>query len=123
MEGPTLAERLASGALSLHETCELARQIADALEAAHEKGIIHRDLKPANIFLRHDPSVREDDFVVKALDFGIAKSLAGEEAAATMTGIIVGSLGYLSPEQIGRRKGLDGPFDLEGPATRRARGT
>src|SRR2546428_2461966 len=66
VEGPTLADRIAEGAIPLAEALPLARQIADALQAAHEQGIIHRDLKPANIKLRPDGTV-------KVLDFGLAK--------------------------------------------------
>src|ERR1700677_1528305 len=76
VEGPTLAERIKQGAIPLDEALRIARQIADALEAAHEKGIVHRDLKPANIKLRPDG-------MVKVLDFGLAKiaETAGAEAA------------------------------------------
>jgi serine/threonine protein kinase len=66
VEGPTLAERLARGAIQIEDALEIARQIADALEAAHAQGIIHRDLKPANIKVRPDGTV-------KVLDFGLAK--------------------------------------------------
>ena len=66
VEGPTLADRIAQGPLPLDEALSIARQIAEALEAAHEQGIIHRDLKPANIKLRPDGAV-------KVLDFGLAK--------------------------------------------------
>ena len=66
VEGPTLADRIARGPLSLDETLQIARQIAEALEAAHERGIIHRDLKPANIKVTPDGNV-------KVLDFGLAK--------------------------------------------------
>ena len=68
VEGPTLADRIARGAVPLDEAIPIAKQIADALESAHEQGIIHRDLKPANIKLR-------DDGTVKVLDFGLAKAL------------------------------------------------
>jgi serine/threonine protein kinase len=66
IEGPTLAERIADGPVPLDEALRIAKQIADALEAAHNKGIVHRDLKPANIKIRPDGSV-------KVLDFGLAK--------------------------------------------------
>src|SRR5262245_53461674 len=66
VEGPTLADRIAQGPIPLDETLPIARQIAEALEAAHEQGIIHRDLKPANVKLRPDGTV-------KVLDFGLAK--------------------------------------------------
>jgi serine/threonine-protein kinase len=68
VDGPTLADRIAQGPMPLDEALPIARQIADALEAAHEQGIIHRDLKPANIKVR-------DDGTVKVLDFGLAKAL------------------------------------------------
>ena len=66
VEGPTLADRIAQGPIPIDEALPIARQIAEALEAAHEQGIIHRDLKPANIKMR-------DDGTVKVLDFGLAK--------------------------------------------------
>ena len=103
--GPTLAERLQRGPLSLDEALAIARQIVDALEAAHEQGVIHRDLKPANIKVR-------DDGTVKVLDFGLAKALSpqgasGSEAQnsptmsarATEMGLILGTAAYMSPEQ------------------------
>ncbi len=68
VEGPTLADRIAQGPIPLDETLPIAKQIAEALEAAHEAGVIHRDLKPANIKVR-------DDGTVKVLDFGLAKAL------------------------------------------------
>ena len=68
VEGPTLADRIAQGAIPLDEALPIARQIAEALEAAHEQGIIHRDLKPANIKVRADGTV-------KVLDFGLAKAI------------------------------------------------
>jgi len=79
VDGPTLADRIAQGAVAVDEALLIAKQIAEALEAAHERGIIHRDLKPANIKLRPDGTV-------KVLDFGLAKAM---EPAATST---VGSL-------------------------------
>ena len=76
VEGPTIADRIASGPIPVDEALPIARQIAEALEAAHEHGIIHRDLKPANIKVRPDGTV-------KVLDFGLAKALgAGARAGA-----------------------------------------
>jgi len=68
VDGVTLADRIARGPLPVREALEIARQIAEALEAAHERGIVHRDLKPANAMIRHDGTV-------KALHFGLAKAL------------------------------------------------
>ena len=103
VEGETLAERITSGPLPLDDALPIARAIADALEAAHEQGIIHRDLKPANIKITPGGTV-------KVLDFGLAKAI--EEAAptpnslsptlsimATNAGVILGTAGYMSPEQ------------------------
>jgi eukaryotic-like serine/threonine-protein kinase len=102
VEGVTLAERIAAGPLPIDEALGIARQIADALEAAHEKGIIHRDLKPANVKIT--PAG-----VVKILDFGLAKTVEPAVIAsansptltmrATDTGIIMGTAAYMSPEQ------------------------
>jgi serine/threonine protein kinase/Tol biopolymer transport system component len=103
VDGETLAERIARGPLPVVHALEIARQIADALDAAHEKGIVHRDLKPANIKITSDG-------VVKVLDFGLAKleapvTEAGISASPTVTvggthaGLIVGTAAYMSPEQ------------------------
>ena len=116
VEGATLAERLALGALSVQEALELARQIADGLEAAHEKGIIHCDLKPANIKITSDGTV-------KVLDFGLAKVFGTEEsrneASRTLTIpvdptgqiVIAGTAAYMSPEQA-RAKAVDKRTDI-----------
>jgi eukaryotic-like serine/threonine-protein kinase len=114
VDGPTLADVVARGALPVADVLHIARQIAEALEAAHERGVIHRDLKPANIKLR-------DDGAVKVLDFGLAKALASGDAGAevrnegsaavgtmqatitspamTMQGVVLGTAAYMSPEQ------------------------
>ena len=109
VEGPTLAGRIALGPIPFDEALPIARQIAEALQAAHEQGIIHRDLKPANVKVRADGTV-------KVLDFGLAKALAPEAASAlaagglsqsptittpamTQAGTILGTAAYMSPEQ------------------------
>ena len=115
VEGPTLADRIAKGLIPLDETLPIAKQIAEALEAAHEAGVIHRDLKPANIKVR-------DDGTVKVLDFGLAKALdpnpEGDPsqsptltAAATQMGVIMGTAAYMSPEQA-RGKPVDKRADI-----------
>jgi eukaryotic-like serine/threonine-protein kinase len=111
VDGPTLADRIAQGPLSIDDALPIARQIAEALEAAHEQGIIHRDLKPANIKVRPDG-------MVKVLDFGLAKLATGVSHAGpreqgpaytvsptittpamTQVGMILGTAAYMSPEQ------------------------
>ena len=103
VEGPTLAERIKQGPIPVDEALPIAKQIAEALEAAHEQGIIHRDLKPANVKVK-------DDGTVKVLDFGLAKALEGTPgsdpsesptltAAATQMGVIMGTAAYMAPEQ------------------------
>jgi serine/threonine protein kinase/Tol biopolymer transport system component len=104
VEGATLGERIKEGAIPLDEALPIARQIAEALECAHERGIIHRDLKPANIKLTHDGRV-------KVLDFGLAKALQDDASGSdisnsptltmgsTKAGVILGTAAYMSPEQ------------------------
>ena len=115
VEGPTLADRIAQGPIPLDEALPIAKQIAEALEAAHEAGVIHRDLKPANIKVR-------DDGTVKVLDFGLAKALDTRPdsdpsqsptltAAATQMGMIMGTPAYMSPEQA-RGKTVDKRADI-----------
>ena len=122
VDGPTLADRIAEGAIPLDEALPLARQIAAALEAAHERGIVHRDLKPANIKVRPDGTV-------KLLDFGLAKAmenpapaLTGESgtvdhqtitspAMMTAAGVILGTAAYMSPEQA-RGRDADARSDI-----------
>jgi eukaryotic-like serine/threonine-protein kinase len=117
VEGDTLAERIASGPIPVDEALAVARQIAEALEAAHEKGIVHRDLKPANVKITPDGKV-------KVLDFGLAKALNQDgssspdvtrsptlTAAATQAGVVIGTAAYMSPEQA-RGKGVDKRADI-----------
>src|SRR5262249_21497182 len=110
VDGPTLADRIAQGAIPIDEVLPLERQIAEGLEAAHERGIVHRDLKPSNIAVRADG-------MVKLLDFGIATALQPEasvRAADTVTPSpdaeapvpllpATGTAAYASPEQVRRR--------------------
>ncbi len=110
VEGETLAQRLKAGALPFDEALEICKQIAEALEAAHEKGIVHRDLKPGNVMVRPDGTV-------KVLDFGLARAMTDDSTSAaampdsptvtsparvaspTIPGVIMGTAGYMSPEQ------------------------
>jgi serine/threonine protein kinase len=117
VEGEDLSERIARGPVPLEEALPIAKQIAEALEAAHEHGVIHRDLKPANIKLKSDGTV-------KVLDFGLAKSVEGSSVradlsasptitspAVTMGGVILGTAAYMSPEQA-RGKPVDKRADI-----------
>ena len=118
VEGDDLSQRIAKGAIPFDEALPIAKQIAEALEAAHEQGIIHRDLKPANIKVRSDGTV-------KVLDFGLAKAMeppAGSSPsltqsptlttpAMTQAGMILGTAAYMSPEQA-RGKVVDKRADI-----------
>ena len=118
VEGTTLADRISQGAVPVDESLAIAKQIADALEAAHEQNIIHRDLKPANIKVRPDGTV-------KVLDFGLAKAMEPTGAlspsqsmsptittpAMTQAGTILGTAAYMSPEQA-RHKPVDKRADI-----------
>ena len=113
LEGETVRDRLATGPLPLTRAIDIAVQIGNGLAAAHEKGIVHRDLKPENLFLTRDGRV-------KILDFGLAKvappaDLAGGSAmptaAATSAGVVLGTAGYMSPEQV-RGSGADHRSDV-----------
>src|SRR5262245_25641950 len=105
VEGETLADRLRRGPIPVEEALKFAQQIADALEAAHSRGIVHRDLKPANVKVTPEGKI-------KVLDFGLAKALENAPStnatlsnsptlslAATSEGVILGTAGYMSPEQ------------------------
>lgn len=113
LEGETLRERLRNGSLPIRKTIDYAIQVSKGLSAAHEKGIVHRDLKPENLFLTHDGRV-------KILDFGLAKLTQPESTTtgdaptlqvATETGLVMGTAGYMSPEQV-RGKSADHRSDI-----------
>jgi eukaryotic-like serine/threonine-protein kinase len=111
LEGESLRERLGEGALPWRKTVDYSVQMAKGLAAAHEKGIVHRDLKPENVFVSRDGRV-------KILDFGLAKLAADAgESAATLTGagtqpgVVMGTIGYMSPEQV-RGKPADARSDI-----------
>jgi Tol biopolymer transport system component/tRNA A-37 threonylcarbamoyl transferase component Bud32 len=121
VEGPTLADLLTGGAIGIADAIDIARQIADALEAAHDLGIVHRDLKPANVKVRPDG-------VVKVLDFGLAKAMVTDQThwpdlqaiadsptltspAMTQVGVILGTAAYMAPEQA-RGKPIDRRADI-----------
>jgi len=116
VEGPTLADRIKAGPIPVDEAVRIARQIADALEYAHERGIIHRDLKPANVKVTNDDTV-------KVLDFGLAKALEGDPSSidistsptisrmATQAGVLLGTAAYMSPEQA-KAKSVDRRADI-----------
>src|SRR5450755_2177872 len=114
LEGETLRERLRSGALPARKAIDFALQMAHGLSAAHDKGIVHRDLKPENLFITHDNRL-------KILDFGLAKLTRPEESSAssdaltmqvaTDPGVVIGTAGYMSPEQV-RGKPADNRSDI-----------
>ena len=109
VDGPTLADRIGGRPMPLDDVLAIARQIADALEAAHQRGIIHRDLKPANVKVRPDGTVKVLDFgLAKALEarspheganFGVSQSPTITSPAMTRVGVVLGTAAYMSPEQ------------------------
>ena len=117
VEGEDLSHRISHGPISIDEALPIAKQIADALEAAHEQGIIHRDLKPANIKVRSDGTVKVLDFgLAKAMDptgviADIATSPTITSPAMTQMGMILGTAAYMSPEQA-RGKPVDKRADI-----------
>jgi Tol biopolymer transport system component len=117
VDGDDLSQRIGRGPIPLDEALPIARQIADALEAAHEHGIVHRDLKPANVKVRADGTVKVLDFgLAKALD--VSSGMSGEAmnsptltAHATQLGVILGTAAYMSPEQA-KGKAVDKRADI-----------
>src|SRR5437868_15218422 len=118
VDGDDLSTRITRGPLPIDEALAIARQIAEALEAAHERGIVHRDLKPGNVKVRADGTV-------KVLDFGLAKAYVGDSgpgatnvsmsptltATGTAAGVILGTAAYMAPEQA-RGQALDKRADI-----------
>ena len=131
LDGETLRERLAHGALTVRKAIECAIQMARGLAAAHDKGLVHRDLKPENIFLLRDGQV-------KILDFGLARTMAATDAAdrqrdargdhalagVTDPGTVMGTVGYMAPEQVRGQvvDGRSGPLRARRRALRNAVG-
>jgi Tol biopolymer transport system component len=122
VEGPTLADRIDRGPIPIDEAITIARQVAEALEAAHDQGIVHRDLKPANVTVRNDGTVKVLDFgLAKAIEAGTGSRESGvgntlaeptvTTPAMTATGLIMGTAAYMSPEQA-RGRAVDRRADI-----------
>jgi len=106
LEGESLSQRLARSGLTATESIDLARRISEALGAAHERGVVHRDIKPSNLFLPNGDLER-----VKVLDFGVARIIDATRAA-TRTGVMVGTPGYMSPEQVRGERDINARADV-----------
>ena len=107
LEGEDLGQRLERGALSLDECSALAARVAGAIAEAHARGIVHRDLKPGNVFLVDGDAAR-----AKVLDFGLARDVTHSSRPLTMAGAVMGSIGYLSPEQARGQADVDARSDV-----------
>ncbi len=105
LEGEDLAQRIQRSPLAVDESIDLGRRVADALGAAHEKGVVHRDVKPSNVFLM-DKTIER----VKVLDFGVARGM--DTRPSTMTGVTLGTPGYMAPEQARGDRDLDARADV-----------
>ena len=114
LDGETLADRLRrTDRMPCAAACEIARQVAEAIGAAHDRDIVHRDLKPENIFLVRDPADADKVAAVKVLDFGIAKLLAADPSARlTMRGMVLGTPEYMAPEQCGGSDEIEKRADI-----------
>ncbi|MGH9757886.1 MAG: serine/threonine-protein kinase, partial [Candidatus Acidiferrales bacterium] len=111
LEGATLRERLAAGAISQRKALDYAVQIARGLAAAHERGIVHRDLKPENLFITNDGRVKILDFGLAKLTESVTVHPDATRDLATEVGVVLGTVGYMSPEQV-RGKPLDARSDI-----------
>src|SRR5262245_14338639 len=111
LDGETLRERLAGGPIPLRKSVEYASQIARGLSAAHDKGIVHRDLKPENVFLVADGRVKVLDFGLARADATVPAGTSVTVAAATDPGTVLGTVGYMSPEQV-RAQSVDARTDI-----------
>ncbi|MBZ0234501.1 MAG: serine/threonine protein kinase, partial [Deltaproteobacteria bacterium] len=107
LDGEDLGQRLGRAPLLVREALAMARRVAEALDAAHRQGVVHRDIKPGNIFL-----VGGATSAVKLLDFGVARPLGGGTRAMTMSGQILGTVGYMAPEQAREGSDVRGPMDV-----------
>lgn len=111
--GETLADRIVHRRrLDPISAARIGRDVGNALAAAHQAHIIHRDLKPANIFLHHEPDMQPGEFILKVLDFGVSKPLGAQQENLTAVGMLIGSPGYMSPEQLASPESIDLRADI-----------